>query len=162
MELTDFITPQLIKLELASTQKVDAIKELISLLDKAGYVTDAEAFLKSVLEREKVGSTGIGKAIAIPHSRTATVREVVVAVGRSMQGIEFEALDNKPVHLIFLIAAPIESGGLYLKALARLSRLLRYQEFRNELLEAKTVEDVLKIISSDNKVFTVLPKKYPH
>ena len=151
MELTDFITPQLIKLELAATQKVDAIKELITLLDKAGYVSDSEAFLKSVLEREKVGSTGIGKGIAIPHSRTATVREVVVAVGRSSEGIEFEALDNKPVHLIFLIAAPIESGGLYLKALARLSRLLRYQEFRNELMEAKTVEEVLKIISSEEK-----------
>lgn len=151
MELTDFITPQLIKLELAATQKVDAIKELITLLDKAGYVSDSEAFLKSVLEREKVGSTGIGKGIAIPHSRTATVREVVVAVGRSSEGIEFEALDNKPVHLIFLIAAPIESGGLYLKALARLSRLLRYQEFRNELMEAKTVEEVIKIISSEEK-----------
>lgn len=151
MELTEFITPQLIKLELASTTKVDAIKELITILDGAGYVTDAEAFLKSVLEREKVGSTGIGKGIAIPHSRTATVREVVVAVGRSKQGIDFEALDNKPVHLIFLIAAPIESGGLYLKALARLSRLLRYQEFRNDLMEATTVEDVIKIISSEEK-----------
>lgn len=151
MELTDFITPQLIKLELASTQKVDAIKELINLLDDAGFVTDFEAFLKSVLEREKVGSTGIGKGIAIPHSRTSTVREVVVAFGRSPEGIEFEALDNKPVNLIFLIAAPIESGGLYLKALARLSRLLRYQEFRNELMEAKKVEDVLKIISSEEK-----------
>ncbi len=151
MELTDFISPQLIKLELATTQKVDAIKELIGLLDQAGFVTDSEAFLKSVLEREKVGSTGIGKGIAIPHSRTATVREVVVAVGRSVQGIEFEALDNKPVHLIFLIAAPIESGGLYLKALARLSRLLRYQEFRNELMDAKTVDEVLKIISSEEK-----------
>jgi fructose-specific phosphotransferase system IIA component len=151
LELTEFITPQLIKLELASTTKVDAIKELITILDGAGYVTDAEAFLKSVLEREKVGSTGIGKGIAIPHSRTATVREVVVAVGRSKQGIDFEALDNKPVHLIFLIAAPIESGGLYLKALARLSRLLRYQEFRNDLMEATTVEDVIKIISSEEK-----------
>jgi len=151
LELTEFISPQLIKLELSSTQKVDAIKELIDLLDKAGFLTDADAFLKSVLEREKVGSTGIGKGIAIPHSRTATVREVVVAVGRSKEGIEFEALDSRPVHLIFLIAAPIESGGLYLKALARLSRLLRYQEFRNELMEAKTAEDIIKIISSEEK-----------
>jgi len=151
LELTEFISPQLIRLELSSTQKVDAIKELIDLLDKAGFLTDADAFLKSVLEREKVGSTGIGKGIAIPHSRTATVREVVVAVGRSKEGIEFEALDSRPVHLIFLIAAPIESGGLYLKALARLSRLLRYQEFRNELMEAKTAEDIIKIISSEEK-----------
>ncbi|HNW33982.1 MAG TPA: PTS sugar transporter subunit IIA [Candidatus Ozemobacteraceae bacterium] len=151
MELTEFISPQLIKLELSSIQKVDAIKELIDLLDKAGFLTDADAFLKSVLEREKVGSTGIGKGIAIPHSRTATVREVVVAVGRSKEGIEFEALDSRPVHLIFLIAAPIESGGLYLKALARLSRLLRYQEFRNELMEAKTAEEIIKIISSEEK-----------
>lgn len=151
MELTEFISPQLIKLELQSTRKVDAIKELIDLLDRAGYVTDAEAFLKSVLEREKVGSTGIGKGIAIPHSRTATVREVVVAIGRSPAGIEFDALDNKPVQLIFLIAAPVESGGLYLKALARLSRLLRYQEFRNELMDAKTVDEVIKIISAEEK-----------
>ncbi|MBF0407289.1 MAG: PTS sugar transporter subunit IIA [Candidatus Riflebacteria bacterium] len=151
MELTEFISPQLIKLELSSSRKVDAIKELIDLLDKAGYVTDAGAFLKSVLEREKVGSTGIGKGIAIPHSRTQTVREVVVAIGRAKAGIEFDSLDNKPVQLIFLIAAPIESGGLYLKALARLSRLLRYQEFRTELLEAQTVEDIVKIISAEEK-----------
>lgn len=151
MELTEFISPNLVKLELSSTKKVDAIKELIELLDKAGFVTDADVFLKSVLEREKVGSTGIGKGIAIPHSRTSTVREVVVAIGRSKEGIEFEALDNRPVHLIFLIAAPVESGGLYLKALARLSRLLRYQEFRNELMEAKTIEEVIKIISSEER-----------
>jgi len=151
LELTEFISPNLVKLELSSTKKVDAIKELIELLDKAGFVTDADVFLKSVLEREKVGSTGIGKGIAIPHSRTSTVREVVVAIGRSKEGIEFEALDNRPVHLIFLIAAPVESGGLYLKALARLSRLLRYQEFRNELMEAKTIEEVIKIISSEER-----------
>lgn len=151
MELTEFITPQLIKLELSSTKKIDAIKELISLLDASGHLTDADAFLTSVLEREKVGSTGIGKGIAIPHSRTAAVREVVVAVGRSQAGIEFEALDNRPVHLIFLIAAPIESGGLYLKALARLSRLLRYQEFRNELMASETVEEVIKVISAEEK-----------
>ncbi|NLI79439.1 MAG: PTS transporter subunit EIIA [Candidatus Riflebacteria bacterium] len=151
MELTEFISPQLIKLELTSTKKLEAIKELIGLIDGAGFLTDAEAFLKSVLEREKVGSTGIGKGIAIPHSRTSAVREVVVAIGRSLPGIEFEALDNRPVHLIFLIAAPVESGGLYLKALARLSRLLRYQEFRNELMEAKSVEDVIKIISAEEK-----------
>ncbi len=151
MELTDFISPPCIKLELASTKKVDAIKELIDLLDKAGYVTDADAFLKSVLEREKVGSTGIGKGIAIPHSRTSTVREVVVAFGRSPSGIEFDALDNKPVQLIFLIAAPVESGGLYLKALARLSRLLRYQEFRTELMNCQNVDEVIKVISSEEK-----------
>ena len=151
MELTEFITPQLIILELKANKKVDAIKELIDLIDKAGYVSDTETFLKSVLEREKVGSTGIGKGIAIPHSRTSTVREVVVAIGRSKEGIEFDSLDGKPVNLIFLIAAPIESGGLYLKALARLSRLLRYQEFRNELLEAQAVEDIINIISAEEK-----------
>ncbi|MGM0599041.1 MAG: PTS sugar transporter subunit IIA [Candidatus Rifleibacteriota bacterium] len=149
MELSEFISPQLTKLELSSTTKLEVIKELIDMLDTAGFLTDADAFLKSVLEREKVGSTGIGKGIAIPHSRTSTVREVVIAIGRSKDGIEFEALDNRPVNLIFLIAAPIESGGLYLKALARLSRLLRYQEFRKELLEAETVDDVLKIISAE-------------
>ncbi|MDD3001330.1 MAG: PTS sugar transporter subunit IIA [Candidatus Riflebacteria bacterium] len=151
MELSEFISPKLTKLELTSTTKLDAIKELVDMLDVAGYLTDADAFLKAVLEREKVGSTGIGKGIAIPHSRTATVRDVVVAVGRSAAGIEFDALDNRPVNLVFLIAAPIESGGLYLKALARLSRLLRYQEFRNRLMEANSVEEITKIISAEEK-----------
>lgn len=121
------------------------------MLDSEGYLTDANAFLKSVLEREKVGSTGIGKGIAIPHSRTSSVREVVVAIGRSTSGIEFEALDNREVHLVFLIAAPLESGGLYLKALARLSRLLRYQEFRNELMQAESVDKIISIISAEEK-----------
>ncbi|MBI3039258.1 PTS sugar transporter subunit IIA [bacterium] len=151
MELTEFIFPKLIKLELEATRKVEAIKELIGVLDGAGYITDGESFLKSVLEREKVGSTGIGKGIAIPHSRTNAIREVVVAFGRSKKGIEFDALDNKPVFLIFMIASPVESGGLYLKALARLSRLLRYPDFRNELMEATTAEEVIKIISSEEK-----------
>ena len=74
-----------------------------------------------------------------------------MAVGRSASGIEFDALDNRPVNLVFLIAAPIESGGLYLKALARLSRLLRYQEFRNRLMEANSVEEITKIISAEEK-----------
>ena len=151
MELSEFISPQLTKLELSSVNKIDAIKELIDMLDSEGYLTDANAFLKSVLEREKVGSTGIGKGIAIPHSRTSSVREVVVAIGRSTSGIEFEALDNREVHLVFLIAAPLESGGLYLKALARLSRLLRYQEFRNELMQAETVDKIISIISAEEK-----------
>ena len=151
LELSEFISPQLTKLELSSTEKLDAIKELIDMLDTAGYLTDADAFLTSVLEREKVGSTGIGKGIAIPHSRTATVRDVVIAIGRSKPGIEFDSLDSRPVHIIFLIAAPIESGGLYLKALARLSRLLRYQEFRNELMAAETVDEIMKIISAEEK-----------
>lgn len=151
MELSEFISPQLTKLELSSTTKLDSIKELIDMLDTAGYLTDADTFLNSVLEREKVGSTGIGKGIAIPHSRTSTVRDVVIAIGRSKAGIEFDALDNRPVHLIFLIAAPIESGGLYLKALARLSRLLRYQEFRGELMEAESVDEIMKIISAEEK-----------
>lgn len=151
MELSEFISPKLTKLDLASNTKIDAIKELIDMLDSAGYLTDADAFFKAVLEREKVGSTGIGKGIAIPHSRTSTVREVVVAIGRSSTGIEFDALDNRPVHLIFLIAAPTESGGLYLKALARLSRLLRYQEFRNRLMEAETVDEIISIISAEEK-----------
>lgn len=151
MELVEFISPKLICLELKATEKVEAIKELIKLIDDAGYLTDAEKFLAAVLEREKVGSTGIGKGIAIPHSRTSAVRDVVVAIGRSTKGIEFDALDNRPVHLIFLIAAPLESGGIYLKALARLSRLLRYQEFRNKLMQAQTPEEIVNIISSEEK-----------
>lgn len=146
MKLTNLIEPDLIKLGLESSSKPEVLEELVTLLADAERIKDKDEFMKAVLDREAICSTGIGKGIAIPHSRNASITEVTVALGRSQQGIDFEALDNEPVHLVFLLAAPMNAGNVYLKALARLSRLLRLSEFRTAILEAGTKEEILSII----------------
>jgi fructose-specific phosphotransferase system IIA component len=146
MQIANLINENLIKLDLESKQKSDVIVEIVELLFKAGKVMDKDSFIKSVSEREKLGSTGIGKGIAIPHGKSDVVTDVVIAFGRSCSGIDFDALDDKPVHLIFLLAAPKNVGGVYLKALSQLSRLLRQEDFRDELLKADDKKQIMDVL----------------
>lgn len=148
LNLSSLITPALVKLSLVSVKKRDALGEMVDLLAAAGKVTDRDEYLKSVVERESLGSTGIGMGIAIPHGKSDVITDVVIAFGRSAEGIDFEALDDKPVHLVFLLAAPRNVGGVYLKALAQLSRMLRRQDFRQNLMAATTEADVISILTS--------------
>ncbi len=146
MKLTNLIEPDLIKLELENSDKPKVLEELIGLMFDSSRIKDRDEFVKAVMDREAICSTGIGKGIAIPHSRNSSITEVTVALGRSKPGIDFEALDNEPVHLVFLLAAPMNAGNVYLKALARLSRLLRMPEFRKAILDAESKEAIIKII----------------
>ena len=146
MKLTKLLHPSLIKLELDNANKSQVLEELVDLMLNNEKITDRDAFLKAVMDRESICTTGIGRGIAIPHSRNSAINEVAVALGRSTKGIDFEALDDEPVHLVFLLAAPMNSGAVYLKALARLSRLLRHSEFRQSLIDANSKEDILQII----------------
>ncbi len=147
MRLTSLINEDLIELDLKAAKKEDVILEMVGLLEKAKKVTDKEIYFKTVIERENLGSTGIGKGIAIPHGKSDVITEVAVAFGRSNSGIDFDSLDDRPVNLTFLLAAPKNVGGVYLKALAQLSRLLRQQDFRESLMSAKTKAEVLEILS---------------
>jgi len=147
MKINNLINENLIELELTSTRKEDVIREMVNLLEKAGKVTDKELYFKSVIERENLGSTGIGKGIAIPHGKSDVITEVAIVLGRSVRGIDFDSLDDKPVNLVFLLAAPKNVGGVYLKALAQLSRLLRQQDFRESLIHARTKSEVLEILT---------------
>ena len=104
--------------------------------------------LHVLLERERLGSTGIGDGIAIPHGKLSGLEEMVVSFGRSREGIAFEAMDGKPVHLFFLLMAPENSAGQHLKALAKISRMLKDANFRKSLLEAKMHEDLFRIIAA--------------
>ncbi len=146
MKLRDLLHPNLIKLELEHDSKVEVLEELVGLLEANNTIKDRESFIKAVLDRESICTTGIGRGIAIPHSRNPSISEVAIAFGRSRKGVDFEALDDEPVYLIFLLAAPMNSGAVYLKALARLSRLLRHADFRQELMDAETKEEILSII----------------
>lgn len=146
--IAELLQEGFIDLKLEVTEKNDVIEKLSAMLCEAGKVTDQNHFVSAVFEREKLGSTAIGAGIAIPHARTNTVNEVSIAFARSVEGIDFNSVDGYPVHLIFLLAAPVESGSLYLKLLARISRLLRYQDLIDDLMKAETKEEVIKIISS--------------
>ncbi len=148
MNLSALLSEGLILLELSASTKVEAIDELVDLLVKENKVLDKQAYLDLVLERERMGSTGIGKGIAIPHGKTDAIKSVAISFGRSSKGVDFDALDDQPVKLIFLLAAPNDAGPIYLKALARLSRILRKEEFRESLLKAKDEKAVLDLITT--------------
>ncbi|NQS89303.1 PTS sugar transporter subunit IIA, partial [Patescibacteria group bacterium] len=107
--------------------------------------------VKILLQREALGSTGIGNGIAIPHGKSDKVKKLVAAFGISKQGVDFESLDGEPVYIFFLLVAPIDSAGPHLKALARISRLLKDKSFRNTLKAAKTKEELVEIITKEDQ-----------
>lgn len=146
--ISELLQDNFIDLQLDVPDKATAINKLSEMLCNSGKVSDQNHFVSAVLEREKLGSTAIGAGIAIPHARANTVNEVSIAFARSAHGIDFNSVDGDPVNLIFLLAAPVESGSLYLKLLARISRLLRYQDLIDDLKKASSKEEVIKIIAA--------------
>ncbi|MCD6408667.1 PTS sugar transporter subunit IIA, partial [bacterium] len=136
---------------LKSRDKKGAIAELLSLLEKNKYIKESKKILETVMEREKLGSTGIGQGIAVPHAKTEQIDNLVGALGISQNGVDFDSLDGEPVYIIFLLLAPTKSIGLHLKALAKIARLLKDRVFRNALRECKTPEEAIKIIKEDEE-----------
>lgn len=134
-----------ILLNMKAEDNQSAIEELTDLIDDKVSSINNKVLVDDLMEREKLGSTGIGKGIALPHVRTEAVEGVVVAFGRSEKGVDFNALDDKPVHLFFLIASPENSENEYLNTLARVSRLLKKDQFREELLEAESNEAIIAL-----------------
>jgi PTS system nitrogen regulatory IIA component len=151
MKVLDFLNMNSVNVQMESPSKAEAIADLCRLLESQKRIKNADSVIKSLMDREKLGSTGIGQGIAIPHGKSDSVDEVVAALGISRKGIEFDALDGEPVHLIFLLVAPHDSGGLHLKALARISRLLKDKFFRQALREAKSIEEIQKIIKEEDE-----------
>jgi len=151
MWIGDFLDKKVIKVGLKSSTKGEVLEELTDLLEKTGKLTDRENFLQVIREREELGSTGIGYNIAIPHARSSSIKSLVGALGISKEGIDFNALDKEPVYLFFLLAAPQNASGDYLKALAIISRFLRRRKVREALMKAEKLEDVQKIIESEEK-----------
>ncbi|MBW2183098.1 MAG: PTS sugar transporter subunit IIA [Deltaproteobacteria bacterium] len=145
MEVKGYIREELINLDLLSERKEDAIRELARLMESTQGVIDFDLFLEDVFERERLGTTGIGDGIAIPHARTDAVDQLVIALGRSARGVEFESLDGKKVKLLFLMGTPKGSVSHYLKILAQLTRLLKEGTFRDKLLEARDKETVVSL-----------------
>jgi nitrogen PTS system EIIA component len=152
MKLLDIIDQDLINADIASKSKMEVLKELAEVISTKEEINLNE--LVSVLEeREKLGSTGIGDGIAIPHGKIKGLNKLIASFGRSKKGVDFESIDGKPTHIFFLLIAPENTAGIHLKALARISRLLKDKKFREDLLSAKTSEDIFEIIKEEDDKF---------
>ncbi len=153
MKIREILQDNCIQAELKSTTKEEAIHELSSMMS-AAYPGPGMDSLEEVLnERERLGSTGIGNGVAILHGKLATLEQIVIGFGRSVAGIDFDSQDGKPVHLFFVLIAPKNSASLHLKAMARLSRLLKDAHFRNRLYEARDCQTLYDIIVSEDEKF---------
>ena len=146
MKIGDILSGDLIVPELTSKNKKEVLEELVSVIVKRNNLIDKEELIEVLLERERLGSTGIGDGIAIPHGKLKNIDTLLASFGKSIDGIDFDSMDGKPTHLFFLLVAPENSAGIHLKALARISRLLKDSSFIQDLMEAKLKDDLFKTI----------------
>lgn len=145
MLLNELLKPERIRIPLHADSKDDLLRELVSMVAD-GRATDQDEMLRAVREREAVLSTGIGHGVAIPHGKTSAVPELRLAAGRTSHPIDFDALDGEPVGLFFLLVGPETAAGPHIKALSRISRLVRRDEVRERLTSATTAEEFLEAL----------------
>lgn len=146
MKIADILSGDLIIPELTSKNKKEVLEELVSVIVKQNKLINKEELIEVLLEREQLGSTGIGDGIAIPHGKLKNIGALLASFGKSIDGVDFDSMDGKPTHLFFLLVAPENSAGIHLKALARISRLLKDSSFKQGLMEAKLKDDLFKTI----------------
>lgn len=151
MRIMDILDEDFVIPDLSATNKREVLKELIAVFLEKYNKLDKESLLTVLLEREKLGSTGIGEGVAIPHGKIGDLECVVLSFGRSKKGIGFDSIDGKPVHLFFLLVAPENSAGLHLKALAKISRMLRNPSLRKDLMGAESKEEIVQILTQADK-----------
>lgn len=150
VNLLDYLPTGAVCVDLKSQTKKEVLKEMVAILSEAHEIKTQDKVLEALLEREELGSTGIGQGIAIPHGKSDHVGKTVAALGISKKGIEFDALDGEPVYVFFMLVAPGNSAGIHLKILAKISRLLKDKFFRQALREAKTSDEALRQIKEEN------------
>jgi fructose PTS system EIIBC or EIIC component len=148
MKLSKFTAEDLITFELSGSNKEEVIGELVELASKSKLVRDKDDLLKDILERENLVTTGVGYGVAFPHAKTKAVKGIVIAFGRCDDGLDFDAMDKKPVHIFFLIAAPEDAIGAHLNVMARLSFLMKSEENRKKLMDVKSQGELLTILDS--------------
>ena len=147
----EFLDKKGIKIGVESTEKEDVLKEMVGVLANVKDIGDQKGIVKALIDRENLGSTGIGQGIAIPHGKTDRVSGLVAVLGISQKGVNFEALDGELVYILFLLVAPKETAGPHLKALAQISRLLRDSYFCELLRRCKTSEEVYELIRREEE-----------
>ena len=151
MNLLDILSKKSVIVGLQGETKEEIIEELVGSLEEGEAVTDGEKVLQSVLDREKIMSTGIGDGIAIPHGKSEAVITLSAALGTQKRGANFEALDGEPAYVFFLLVSPANISGPHIKALARISRLLKNEDFKKRLIAASSAEELISEIGEEEK-----------
>jgi PTS system nitrogen regulatory IIA component len=146
MSLGKIFKIEFVSEDLQAKTKEETLIELVKNVIQNVPKLDPSKVIDVLQHREKLGSTGIGYGVAIPHGKIISLDEIIVAFGRSKQGVPFDSVDNKPVHLFFLLLAPEKSSGLHLKVLAKISKMLKSGSFREKLINAKSRQDIFKTI----------------
>lgn len=147
MRLKDILQPGCVKVPLAATQKQAAVFELAELLCQQNSIEDAAPLKAAIWQREQTRTTGIGNGVAIPHGKAAGCKRLIMAVGKAATPIEFDAIDKRPVELIFLLASPMDQTGPHIQALAAISRLLTDPAFRSSIRNAASAEALYDAIT---------------
>lgn len=153
MKISDFLCKKAVTANLVSTNKEDVIKELVDLLIDAGEVEKKckNKLIDILMAREALGSTAIGQGVGIPHGKCDCITKLIASFGLSKKGVNFDSLDGEPVYIFFLLLAPQDSAGPHLKALARISRLLKDKYFRESLKASADDKTILKIITQEDE-----------
>jgi len=148
MKLSKFCDENLITFNLKATTKDEVIEELVDLAAASPLVKDRDELLHDIIHREKMVTTGIGYGVAFPHAKTKATKGIVITFGRSEKGIDFEAMDKKPVYVFFLIAAPEDAIGAHLNVMARLSYIMKSEENRQKLMTVNSPGELLTVLDS--------------
>ncbi len=151
MMLREILSEKAIQMNLVASKKEEAIEALAVLLCQAYNLTIQREVVEEISKREKLGSTGMGHGIAIPHCKLKGIDKIYLGIGISRQGIDFKALDGEPVHIFFVLIAPADSTGPHLKVLARISRLLRDEYFCRSLIQSPSVKNIYQMVLSDDE-----------
>jgi len=146
MKLLEILEPAAVKTGMESTDKEEAFEELIDLLVRTEKITDREKALDAIYAREEIRSTGIGRGVAIPHGKDQSIRQITAVAGTSKEGIEFDAIDGKPVHLVFLVLAEMNNPGPHLQTLSEIATCLNVPGVYDKLIHAKTPQEFLRIL----------------
>lgn len=150
MRISEFLSPEAVIAELSSSSKHGVLAELCNPLAASQPGLKAERVVEVLEQREKLGSTGIGEGVAIPHGKMADLSRLVASFGVSRAGVNFDAIDGKSTHLFFALLAPENSAGIHLKALARISRLFKNPQFRDSILAAKNTSEIYGLITAED------------
>jgi nitrogen PTS system EIIA component len=150
MRIAEFLREDLVFTDLAATDKAGVLGELVAGLARAYPNLSAQKLQDTLLEREKLGSTGIGEGVAIPHGKLPGLPGLLAAFARKRTGVDFAAIDGKPTYLFFLLFAPDNSAGLHLKALARISRLFKQPQFRQAIMNAEDGAAIFRLIAEED------------
>jgi nitrogen PTS system EIIA component len=153
MKIDEILKKESVIADLVGKNKLDVIKEMTACLKQNNIINDDQALFATLMEREKLGSTGIGENVAIPHGKSDELTQIITVFARSLGGVDFESLDQKPVHFVCMVIAPAHSTGQHLKALARISRLFKNQTLREGILKAEDSNAIYSILLEEDSKF---------